>query len=177
MRIPPPQGETPPPQKSEGRSQLSPFPPSEAERGGHRSKTSCSKPPPAVHPQTTAPDLEPPRPGCDGPLLPPSPPPTPEEPAGAQPHGGGSSCPSPTGNKAPLPPPYGAGSSLLGRERGRLPRVFGAGSQSPKKPVHPPTAPQNSERGWEQSRMGGTDPSPPVPITEVASVPWYPSLY
>lgn len=97
----PPRAEGPAP-TGEGRSHLSPFPPpsGEAEPGGHQSRTSCSKPPPAAPPLTMAPALEPcPGRAVRGPHCPPSPLPLPEELAGARSHS------SPTGNKSPFPTP------------------------------------------------------------------------
>ncbi|XP_042640508.1 carbonic anhydrase 14 isoform X2 [Tyto alba] len=141
------------------------------ERGGRRNRTSCSKPPPATPPPTTALALEPqPRLGCDRPPQT-SPPPVPGELPGAQPHGSGSSCPGPTGNKAPSPP-HSTGGSLLGRERD--PMGLGAGSCQPQETRTPLKTGSKAKKGW-----GGDQPlfPPPTPITEVASVPWYPSLY
>ncbi|XP_075381208.1 carbonic anhydrase 14 isoform X2 [Mycteria americana] len=155
------------------------------ERGGRRSRTSCSKPPPAAPPRTMAPTLEPP-PGqaVTDPRCPPA------------------LCPcqrsrptlSPTAAAAPAPVPLEIKS--LPRPTALVALCWGGGDGdgaicrgasgpdpvSPEKPGHAGCSPRSSDRGWEQSKMGGTDPSPrhtphPVPSTEVASGPWYPSLY
>lgn len=179
---PPSPGGTPAPQNRGsdphrgGSLSPQPFsPPREAEPGGHQSRTSCSKPPPAAPPLTMAPALEPcPGRAVRGPHCPPSPPPLPEELAGAQSHSG------PTGNKSPFLTPQ---RWWLFAGEGMGPFTEGLRGWIPSAPRNQDTRvlPPKPGQGQRAEQDGGTDPFPlpphPIPITEVASVPWYPLLY